>query len=94
MSIAGGTSGSAVAAHTLLVKKGGQSFAVSRAQHALLSRTVNSAVKSVYVKGAEVRTARAIAPLLGTLGDDGALEEGRNTDGERWFFTIDPGVSL
>ena len=91
MSIAGGTSGSAVAAHTLLVKKGEQSFAVSRPQHRLLARSVAG---SVHVKGAEVRTARALTPLFGTLQDDGALADGRNADGERWFFTIDPGVSL
>lgn len=91
MNIAGGTSGSAVAAHTLLVQKGGQSFAVSRTQHRLLTRSMAGGVQ---VKGKEVRTARALTPLFGTLQDDGAMEEGRNADGERWVFTIAPGVSL
>lgn len=91
MSIAGGTSGSAVAAHTLLVQKDGHSFAVSRPQHRLLGRSMAG---GVHVKGAEVRTARALTPLFGTLKDDGAMTEGRNADGERWVFTIDPGVSL
>jgi hypothetical protein len=88
---AGGTSGSAVAAHTPLVRKGGQSFAVSRAQYRLLKR---ASAGSVHVKGAEVRTARALASLFGTLHDDGSMKDGRNVDGERWLFTIDPGVSL
>ena len=86
-----GTSGSAVAAHTLLVQKGGQSFAVSPAQHRLLMRSVRG---SVHVKGAEVRTARALDPLFGSLRDDGALAQGRNADGERWIFTVAVGVSL
>ena len=46
------------------------------------------------MKGAEVRTARALASLFGTLHDDGSMKDGRNVDGERWLFTIDPGVSL
>lgn len=86
-----GTSGRAVAAHTLLVQKDGQSLAVSPAQHRLIQRSMAG---SVHVKGAEVRTARALDPLFGTLRDDGALEKGRNVDSERWVFTIAPGVSL
>jgi len=90
----GGHSGKAVAAHTLLVKRGDNQYAVSPAQHRLLVRAIRGG-GALHVKGAEVRTARALLNF-GELRDDGALTtsgEG-NPDGERWTFTVKEGVTL
>ncbi len=90
----GGHSGKAVASHTLLAKRGDQRFAISAAQHRLILRAIKKG-GSVYVKGGEVRTARALL-TFGDLRDEGALSangEG-NPDGERWMFTLKEGVAL
>jgi len=86
-----GASGSAVAAHTLLVKKDGQWLAVSPAQLRLLRRASKG---GCYVRGAEVRTARACS-LFGSLRDDGSFgSRSTNGDSERWWFTLSGAVEL
>jgi hypothetical protein len=90
----GGYSGTAVAAHTPIVKFNGQSFAVSAPQRRLIEKAIRAG-GSAYVKGAQVRTARVLT-LFGELRDEGALSadgEG-NPDGERWVFTLKEGVTL
>ncbi len=89
-----GYSGKSVAAHTLLVKLGEQQFAISAAQRRLIGRAIRDG-GSLYVKGAEIRTARALL-IFGELRDEGALSasgEG-NPDGERWVFELKKGVAL
>lgn len=90
----GGYSGRAVAAHTPIVKRGEQQYAVSVPQHRLIARALKAG-GSLYVKGAEVRTARALA-LFGELRDEGALSANGdgNPDGERWVFKLSEGFAV
>lgn len=83
-----GNTGRSVAAHTLIVKRDGTNLAVTPAQLRLLRRAV-AGNGGCYVKGAEVRTARA-SRLFGTLRDDGAFgTRSTNADGERYWFKLD-----
>ena len=92
----GGHSGSAVAAHTPVVKVGAVHFALTAAQQRLVARAL-SCRGSTFVRGQEVRSAQKLVLLgVGTLIDDGAFGSGSssNNDGERWTFTLAAGVSL
>jgi hypothetical protein len=81
-----GRSGSRVAAHTSIVRRGDVLFRASVAQRDLLRLALKHG-GTMYVMGAQVRTARACSSF-GTLEDHGRMGPGGNWDGERWYFRV------
>lgn len=89
-----GRTGSAVGRNTPIVEVGGNRYAVTRAQYALLKRVLDVG-GAIYVSGGAVRTARSMGSW-GRLTDNGALgTRSSNVDGERYTFELTAkGVAL
>lgn len=90
----GGHSGTRVARHTPILLVGGNRFAVTKAQLALVARCKASKTGVVFLRGPEVRTAEILQALhAGVLTDDGSVVLSGHVDGERWSFKLKEGVS-
>jgi hypothetical protein len=93
-----GKSGSRTAKHTNLVRfaSSGNRYFITKAQARIISRA-KAGGGACYVKGSEVRSARAlVARMVATLRDDGAFgrDKSSNVDGERWWFELKDGVTV
>ena len=77
----GGMSGSSVASHTLLARRGGYVFRVSAAQRRIIQRALIGGGTTM-VTGRERRSAMAIPSTLGEVTEFGTL------------FAVKEGVSL
>lgn len=83
----GGRTGKRLSPHTVTIRVDGLPYAVTAKQAELYAKLVRE--RGIYLRGAEVRTARALVSIgAGKLRDDGSLGSSGNSDGERWWFTV------